>query len=85
MLIYRSREAFTGDHLALSLRLPEQLAAFRFYCWYSWDEQTRSMQALSLETFCAVMPGHGRRMVLGSAAEMRAEVERCVKWMKEVA
>src|SRR6202163_510249 len=43
VLLYRNKIMFTGDHLAWS---PERntLTAFRHACWYSWKEQTRSME-----------------------------------------
>src|SRR6202521_2486991 len=45
VLLYRNKILFTGDHLAWS---PERdtLTAFRDACWYSWREQTRSMEKL---------------------------------------
>jgi glyoxylase-like metal-dependent hydrolase (beta-lactamase superfamily II) len=71
---------FTGDHLAWS---PERatLTAFRDVCWYSWAEQTRSMEELLDYRFEWVLPGHGR-IGHGSAEEMRNHLERCVARMK---
>lgn len=80
VLLYKKRFLFTGDHLAWS---PERhtLTAFRSVCWYSWDEQIRSMERLLDYTFEWVLPGHGR--IHGdSAANMRAHLERCIGWMK---
>ncbi len=59
VLLYRDRFLFTGDHLAWS---PEEqaLEAYRDYCWYSWPEQTRSMERLLGYRFEWVLPGHGR-------------------------
>lgn len=51
---------FTGDHLAWSARRG-RLTAFRTACWYSWSEQTRSMERLAAHRFSCVLPGHGRR------------------------
>ena len=80
VLLYQNRFLFTGDHLAWS---PERdtLTAFRSVCWYSWDEQIRSMQKLLNYSFEWVLPGHGR-IHHDSAENMRAHLERCIAWMK---
>ncbi|MBA3916712.1 MAG: MBL fold metallo-hydrolase, partial [Acidobacteriales bacterium] len=59
VLLYRNQFLFTGDHLAWS---PEAhtLKAHRNACWYSWPEQTRSMERLLDYRFGWVLPGHGR-------------------------
>jgi len=81
VLLYRDAYLFTGDHLAWS---PErrELRAFRDACWYSWEEQTRSMERLLDYRFEWVLPGHGWRYRSPSAAAMRADLERCIAWMK---
>jgi len=80
VLLYKKQFLFTGDHLAWS---PERktLTAFRSVCWYSWDEQIRSMEKLLDYNFEWVLPGHGR-IHHDSAANMRAHLERCIGWMK---
>jgi glyoxylase-like metal-dependent hydrolase (beta-lactamase superfamily II)/ferredoxin len=84
VLLYGETYLFTGDHLAWS---PGRhgLHAFRDACWYSWREQTRSMERLLDHRFEWVLPGHGWRYHAASAAAMRIEVERCVAWMRSVA
>lgn len=81
VLLYRDKVLFTGDHLAWS---PERqtLAAFRDVCWYSWAEQTRSMEKLLAYQFEWVLPGHGR-IGHGSAEEMHTQLESCVARMKQ--
>lgn len=81
VLLYRDRFLFTGDHLAWS---PEsrRLIAFRDACWYSWEEQTRSMERLLDHAFEWILPGHGWSWHAPSAKAMRREVERCVAWMR---
>jgi glyoxylase-like metal-dependent hydrolase (beta-lactamase superfamily II)/ferredoxin len=81
VLLYRDKVLFTGDHLAWS---PERktLTAFRDVCWYSWTDQTHSMEKLLAYRFEWVLPGHGR-IGLGSAEEMHAHLERCVARMKQ--
>jgi glyoxylase-like metal-dependent hydrolase (beta-lactamase superfamily II)/ferredoxin len=81
VLLYRERYLFTGDHLAWSAR-HGRLVAFRDACWYSWEEQIRSMEALLDFRFEWVLPGHGAWHRAESAEAMRTELERCVRWMK---
>jgi len=82
VLLYRDRFLFTGDHLAWSARRGG-LVAFRDACWYSWEEQTRSMERLLDFTFEWVLPGHGAWHRAESAAAMRRDLEGCIRWMKE--
>jgi hypothetical protein len=49
--------------------------------WYSWPEQTRSMERLLTHTFEWVLPGHGR-IHHDAAPAMRDHLRRCVEWMK---
>jgi glyoxylase-like metal-dependent hydrolase (beta-lactamase superfamily II) len=81
VLLYRDRYLFTGDHLAWSQRR-NGLIAFRDACWYSWTEQTRSMERLLDYRFEWVLPGHGMRYHAESPEAMRRELEKCVRWMK---
>jgi len=81
VLLYREKYLFTGDHLAWSARRG-RLVAFRNACWYSWDEQIRSMEKLLDYSFEWVLPGHGAWHRAESTAEMRRDLERCVEWMK---
>ena len=80
VLLYRNKFLFTGDHLAWSPNR-NSLIAFPSACWYSWTEQTRSMQRLLDYDFEWVLPGHGR-IHHDSVANMRAQLERCIEWMK---
>jgi glyoxylase-like metal-dependent hydrolase (beta-lactamase superfamily II)/ferredoxin len=80
VLLYREKVLFTGDHLAWS-PTRETLTAFRDVCWYSWKEQTRSMEKLLAYRFESVLPGHGR-IHNGTAEEMHEHLERCVARMK---
>ncbi len=80
VLLHRDKFLFTGDHLAWS---PTRgtLTAFRSVCWYSWPEQTRSMERLLDYRFEWVLPGHGR-IHHDSRAGMREHLRGCVEWMK---
>jgi glyoxylase-like metal-dependent hydrolase (beta-lactamase superfamily II) len=80
VLLYRDKFLFTGDHLAWSPSR-ETLTAFRTACWYSWKEQTRSMERLLDYSFEWVLPGHGR-IHHDTPASMRSHLLRCVEWMK---
>ncbi|HEV2522906.1 MAG TPA: MBL fold metallo-hydrolase [Candidatus Acidoferrales bacterium] len=81
VLLYRNKVLFTGDTLAWSPER-ETLTAFRDVCWYSWAEQTRSMEKLLDYPFEWVLPGHGR-IGHGTAEEMHAHLERCVERMRQ--
>jgi glyoxylase-like metal-dependent hydrolase (beta-lactamase superfamily II)/ferredoxin len=83
VLLYREKYLFTGDHLAWS-PARETLTAFRSACWYSWDEQIRSMERLLDYRFEWVLPGHGR-IHHDTPDVMRAHLERCIEWMKRSA
>jgi glyoxylase-like metal-dependent hydrolase (beta-lactamase superfamily II)/ferredoxin len=83
VLLYSEKFLFTGDHLAWSHRR-HGLVAFRDACWYSWAEQTRSMERLLDHSFEWVLPGHGGWKRFESAAQARQELERCVAWMRTV-
>jgi glyoxylase-like metal-dependent hydrolase (beta-lactamase superfamily II)/ferredoxin len=63
VLLFRRRFLFTGDHLAWD-RDTRQLEAYHDYCWYSWRQQTESMQRLAAFPFEWVLPGHGQRVHL---------------------
>ncbi|HLP87282.1 MAG TPA: MBL fold metallo-hydrolase [Nostocaceae cyanobacterium] len=83
VLLYKNKFLFTGDHLEWSEDL-QQLAAFKDYCWYSWTEQTKSMQKLANYSFEWVLPGHGRRFH-ADAATMRDQMHKCIDWMSNSA
>jgi glyoxylase-like metal-dependent hydrolase (beta-lactamase superfamily II)/ferredoxin len=80
VLLYKNRFLFTGDHLAWS-PTKETLTAFRSVAWYSWPEQTRSMERLLSYDFEWVLPGHGR-IHHTTREEMRVHLLRCIEWMK---
>ncbi|MFY9572815.1 MAG: MBL fold metallo-hydrolase [Blastocatellia bacterium] len=81
VLLYRNRYLFSGDHLWWSESY-NSLHASHGVCWYSWAEQTRSMESLLDYRFEWVLPGHGRRVQLSSSL-MRCELERCVTRMQQ--
>jgi glyoxylase-like metal-dependent hydrolase (beta-lactamase superfamily II)/ferredoxin len=79
VLLYRDKYLFTGDHLAWS-PARETLTAFRSVSWFSWTEQTRSMEKLLDKRFEWVLPGHGR-IHCDTAEGMQAHLRRCIEWM----
>jgi glyoxylase-like metal-dependent hydrolase (beta-lactamase superfamily II) len=80
-LLYRERYLFTGDHLWWDEELGA-LDASRAVCWYSWAEQTRSMERLLDFRFEWVLPGHGRAHHAASPEAMRDELGRLVARMQ---
>jgi glyoxylase-like metal-dependent hydrolase (beta-lactamase superfamily II) len=82
VLLYNQQFLFSGDHLAWSDDR-QQLVAFRSVCWYSWTEQTKSMQRLADYSFEWVLPGHGRRFH-GDRVTMHQQMQQCVTWMQSV-
>lgn len=72
VLLYRDRYLFSGDHLWWSPNY-RSLHASQGVCWYSWPEQTRSVERLLDYEFEWVLPGHGRR-AHASKANMRSEL-----------
>ncbi|HEV8121299.1 MAG TPA: MBL fold metallo-hydrolase [Candidatus Polarisedimenticolia bacterium] len=81
VLLYREETLFTGDHLAWSAER-ERLIAFRDACWYSWKEQTASMERLLEFRFERILPGHGAGWRAPSRETMRRELERLIGWMR---
>lgn len=79
-LLYKNRFLFTGDHLAWN-RHRNKLEAFDDYCWYSWEEQIRSMDRLASESFEWVIPGHGERKKL-PPEEMKLAIRQLFGEMK---
>ena len=82
VLLYRDRFLFSGDHLWWS-EPRGSLHASSSVCWYSWPEQTRSMERLLDHQFEWVLPGHGRRVHLSSSL-MREQLQACVARMKKL-
>lgn len=62
---------FTGDHLWAN-DAEDGLEAGEDVCWYSWDEQLRSIEKLAAYDFTRVLPGHGRPFHAATADAMRA-------------
>jgi glyoxylase-like metal-dependent hydrolase (beta-lactamase superfamily II) len=72
---------FTGDSLAWDFEARD-LVAFRDACWYSWEEQARSLARLAAHPFSWVLAGHGGSVHL-PAEEMRARLLALVERMKK--
>jgi glyoxylase-like metal-dependent hydrolase (beta-lactamase superfamily II)/ferredoxin len=71
---------FTGDSLQWDTRR-EDLGAFRSVCWYSWPEQTASLERLAAWRFEWVLAGHGGR-AHRPADEMRDRLRALVARMR---
>jgi glyoxylase-like metal-dependent hydrolase (beta-lactamase superfamily II)/ferredoxin len=78
--ILDSRFLLSGDSLYWSRRKGD-LGAFRDACWYSWEEQTGSLERLADHPFEWVLAGHGDRHQ-APAAEMERRLRRLVERMK---
>ncbi len=83
VLHHRDRFLFTGDHLWWS-RVRHGLSASPDFCWYSFDEQKKSIAKLRDYRFEWVLPGHGQRVRL-TEASMRRELETFLKRLGEPA
>ena len=79
MVLLYKQFLFTGDHLWWSDNF-HSLHASRGVCWYSWEEQTKSMQKLLDYRFEWVLPGHGRR-AHATADQMQAYLKECLSRM----
>jgi glyoxylase-like metal-dependent hydrolase (beta-lactamase superfamily II)/ferredoxin len=58
VLLYNDKYLFTGDHLFVD-RVKNEFRASKSACWFSWDQQIKSMEKLHSEKFEWVLPGHG--------------------------
>lgn len=71
----------TGDHLAVTRR-EGHLAGFPRYA-QDWREQVASTEAMfAARRFRAVLPGHGRPLVLDSEEAMEEQKRLCLAWMR---
>lgn len=82
VLLYNNKFLFSGDHLAWSPEV-NQLIAFKEVCWYSWEEQLKSMRRLASFAFEWVLPGHGRRFRTDKQT-MQHQMQQCIAWMESV-
>jgi glyoxylase-like metal-dependent hydrolase (beta-lactamase superfamily II)/ferredoxin len=82
VLLLDDKYLFTGDHLAYD-RDSEELVAFRSVCWFSWKEQTKSMEHLLQYSFEWILPGHGDRVHLPKA-KIAEEMGSLVSRMKQM-
>ena len=78
--LLRSRFLFSGDSLYWS-RARQDLSAFRDACWYSWQEQTESLDRLAAHRFEWVLAGHGDRH-RAPAEEMARRLRELVQRMR---
>jgi hypothetical protein len=61
----------------------KKLIAFRCVCWFSWAEQTKSMENLLQYDFEWILPGHGERAHL-PVKEMAVQMADLVSRMKKL-
>ena len=61
VMLWQGKHLFTGDHFAWRPSL-NAFGSFEGACWYSWQEQIRSVAKLKVwQEVEAIYPGHGRR------------------------
>jgi len=75
-LLAGDRFLFSGDHIWWS-RDRGRLTASRNVCWYSWEQQVKSVALLERFRFEWVLPGHGERAHF-PVEEMRRQVARLI-------
>lgn len=78
--LFDGRCLFTGDSLAWDEE-DRDLVAWEDVCWYSWPEQTRSLERLLAYPFEDVFAGHGDSISL-PRAEMQARLAALIARMK---
>jgi glyoxylase-like metal-dependent hydrolase (beta-lactamase superfamily II)/ferredoxin len=83
VLLYRDRFLFTGDHLDWDRDL-NRLHSSENYCWYSWDEQIKSVRKLLQYSFEWVLPGHGQSVQL-PAEQIRNHLANLVARISDAA
>jgi glyoxylase-like metal-dependent hydrolase (beta-lactamase superfamily II)/ferredoxin len=76
-LIYQDKYLFTGDHIFVE---EGGLRASKGVCWYSWSEQTKSVEKLQQEKFEWVLPGHGGWGFFG--VETQSKLKELIASMK---
>jgi len=76
-LLAGERFLFSGDHIWWS-RNRGRLTASKDVCWYSWEQQVKSVALLERYRFEWVLPGHGERANF-PVEEMRRQVRRLVE------
>lgn len=70
----------SGDHLAFS-RSRGHVYAFASACWFDWKTQIASVEKLLGNRIARLVSGHGAPCAF-DADEMRAQLERCIAWMR---
>lgn len=84
VLLWQEKYLFTGDHLFWSSE-DHAFRAWRDYCWYSWEEQIRSVGKLARYLHVEwVLPGHGERKQI-SSGDFPSLIQETVRWMKDQA
>ena len=81
-LLYRNKYLFTGDHLAMNPNRTHP-TAFNNHCWYSWEEQIKSMKKITKYSFEWILPGHSLRCYFPKD-EMAEKIQMCIDWMEKV-
>jgi glyoxylase-like metal-dependent hydrolase (beta-lactamase superfamily II) len=81
MLLYQNKYLFSGDVLTSKQRFKEELEVWApDHCWWSWQEQMKSLERLHKHTFEWMLPANGRGIHAnsqGMSQHMAKLLERC--------
>lgn len=77
MMLYKDKYLFSGDSLYYDRKESRLQIWSPLWTWYSYEEQTMSMEKLLGKSFEWVLPSHGQRVFL-SKEEMKAQVEAAI-------
>ncbi len=82
-MLHYKRFLFSGDVLTSRHRFDELVEAWEpFYCWWSWQHLTESLEQLRNYSFEVVLPAHGQR-ASGSAQQMQNALDAAIKRCRE--
>ncbi|MGH8593877.1 MAG: MBL fold metallo-hydrolase [Gammaproteobacteria bacterium] len=83
VLLWDETYLYTGDHFAWIPSL-NRFGSFRGVCWYSWEEQIRSVAKLRVsEKVAWVFPGHGKWGPIPQG-QFPQIIEDAVQWMRRI-
>ncbi|MDX2106532.1 MAG: MBL fold metallo-hydrolase [Candidatus Melainabacteria bacterium] len=78
MLLYDEKFLFSGDVFTSYTYTCDAIEAWPpFYCWQSWEEQTKSIARLLSFDFEYMLPSHGKRFQ-GNKAETKSALKKCL-------
>jgi len=83
VMAWQGKYLFTGDHFAW-LGSKNRFGSFRNACWFSWEEQIKSVGKMAVLTEIEwVLPGHGKRKIVPKGG-FPSVIKDSVRWMESV-